>query len=129
MPWSEQDDERIREVCKTVDVGKLTACPKCGMGERGKSEMMLANFCTHKYCPFREWRYAKEAEELAERQKAIPRRIDALRYTPAEKAITAAMHEVECAGASRALTDAVTLLAKARDRVADHVDGIELMQR
>jgi hypothetical protein len=44
--------------------------------------------------------------------------------SPAELAITAAMVAVEEAGASVALTDAVTLLAKARDRVADHVEGI-----
>lgn len=38
-------------------------------------------------------------------------------------AIRAAMYEVEKADASIALTDAVTLLGKARDRVADHVEG------
>lgn len=58
--WTEADDERVKELCKTVDVGKLTKCPKCGMGEEGSSEMILAHFCTHKYCPFREWRLAKE---------------------------------------------------------------------
>lgn len=61
--WTEADDERVREFCKTTDVGKLTQCPKCGMGSGGSSEMMLAQFCTHKYCPFREWRHAKEAAE------------------------------------------------------------------
>jgi hypothetical protein len=122
MAWSEQDDNRVRELCKTIDVGKLTSCPKCGMGQE-RGEMMLVNFCTHKYCPFRDWRHAREAEDLAERQKGIPRRIDCLRHTPAEKAITEAMYAVEHAGASTALSDAVTLLAKARDRVADHVDA------
>lgn len=61
MSWSEQDDDRVRELCKTVDVGKLTKCPKCGMGEGGESEMMLAHFCTHKYCPFRDWADAKKS--------------------------------------------------------------------
>ncbi len=61
MAWTEQDDDRVREICKTVDVGKLTQCPKCGMGNGGQSEMMLTNFCTHKYCPFREWKKAKDA--------------------------------------------------------------------
>jgi hypothetical protein len=45
--------------------------------------------------------------------------------SPAELAITEAMHAVEKAGASIALTDAVILLGKARDRVADHEEGIE----
>ncbi len=44
-------------------------------------------------------------------------------WTTAEAAITTAMEAVENAGASLALTDAVTLLGKARNRVADHVEG------
>lgn len=43
--------------------------------------------------------------------------------SPAENAIRVAIHVVESAGASVALTDAVTLLSKARDRVADHEEG------
>jgi hypothetical protein len=43
--------------------------------------------------------------------------------TGAELAITETMGAVEKAGASVALTDAVILLSKARDRVADHVEG------
>lgn len=65
MPWTEADDARVRELCKTVDVGALTECPKCGMGSGGMSEMMLSHYCTHKYCPFREWRQAKEAADRA----------------------------------------------------------------
>lgn len=57
------------------------------------------------------------------RPDGIPTRIDLRYLTPAELAIRAAMYEVEKAGASIALTDAVTLLGKARDRVADHVEG------
>jgi hypothetical protein len=49
-------------------------------------------------------------------------RCDTLLMSPAELAITNAMDEVEKAGASEALTDAVILLGKARDRVADHVE-------
>jgi hypothetical protein len=45
-------------------------------------------------------------------------------YSPAEKAIAAAVDSVERAGASIALTDAVILLGKAKDRVADHVEGV-----
>lgn len=52
----------------------------------------------------------------------VPRRIDLNRMVPAERAITEAMHLVEGMGASPALTEAVVLLGKARDRVADHVD-------
>lgn len=145
MAWTEQDDVRVREFCKTVDVGNLTQCPKCGIGSSGLSEMMLSNFCTHKYCPFREWKQTKEAAARAAdpyfaaldawrkdggarpvtRPDGIPTRIDLQWMTSAEVVITNAMQSVEGAGASVALTDAVTLLAKARDRVADHVEGKE----
>jgi len=57
------------------------------------------------------------------RPDGIPTRADRTLMTPAELAITAAMHAVEDAGASIALTDAVILLGKARDRVADHAEG------
>lgn len=143
MLWTEADDVRIREFCKTVDVGALTECPKCGMGSGGKSEMMLSHFCTHKYCPFREWKQAKEAAGRAadpyfaaldawkkdggprpvRRPDGIPTRADMQWMTAAELAIREAMQAVEAAGASVALTDAVTLLSKAQNRVADHVEG------
>ena len=74
--WSEADDERVRELCKTLDVGKLAKCPKCGMGEGGSSEMILAHFCTHKYCPFRDWRRAKLAAEHPELADTQPRVTD-----------------------------------------------------
>ena len=143
MPWTGADDARVRELCKTVDVGALTECPKCGMGSGGKSEMMLSHFCTHKYCPFRDWKQAKEAADRAadlyfaaldawkkdggarpvRRPDGIPTRADMQWMTAAELAILEAMQAVEAAGASVALTDAVTLLSKAQDRVADHVEG------
>lgn len=143
MLWTEADDVRIREFCKTVDVGALTECPKCRMGSGGKSEMMLSHFCTHKYCPFREWKQAKEAAGRAadpyfaaldawkkdggprpvRRPDGIPTRADMQWMTAAELAIREAMQAVEAAGASVALTDAVTLLSKAQNRVADHVEG------
>jgi hypothetical protein len=144
MSWTEADDVRIREFCKTVDVGTLTECPKCGMGSGGKSEMMLSLHCTHKYCPFREWKKEKEAAERAadpyyaaldawkkdggirpaRRPDGFPTRADMQWMTVAELAIMNAMEAVEAAGGSVALTDAVTLLSKARDRVADHVEGL-----
>ena len=55
----------------------------------------------------------------------IPRRIDVQRYVPAEHAIRAAVQTVEAMPADPRLTDAVCLLAKAKDRVADFVDGVE----
>lgn len=142
MVWTEKDDERIREHCKTVDVGKLTQCPKCGMGSE-PNEMILASFCTHSYCPFREWSQQKKASERAadpyqaaldkwkaeggarpaKRPDGIPTRCDIQWRTPAELAIDDAMMAIERAGASVALTDAVTLLSTARDRVADHVES------
>lgn len=55
----------------------------------------------------------------------IPRRIRMDLWTPAEKAIGAAITAVELSGADPRLTAAVCLLAKAKDRVADFVDGVE----
>ena len=52
----------------------------------------------------------------------IPRRIRLDLFTPAEKAIYDAVGEVEKAGAHPLLTEAVILLQKARDKVADYVD-------
>lgn len=57
------------------------------------------------------------------RPDGIPSRCDLSLMSPAELAITEAMRAVEAAGASVALTDAIVLLGKARDRVADHVEG------
>lgn len=53
----------------------------------------------------------------------IPTRIDMNWLTHPELAILTAMAEVERAGGSVALTDAVALLAQARGRVADHVEA------
>lgn len=58
------------------------------------------------------------------RPDGVPTRIDMRHWSEAERAIYDAMQAVERAGASPALTDAVTLLGKARDRVADHEEGV-----
>lgn len=60
----------------------------------------------------------------SKRPDGIPTRIDQQWMTPAELYIASAMEAVERVGASVAITDAVTLLAKARERVADHVEGV-----
>lgn len=57
------------------------------------------------------------------REDGWPTRADMSYWSPAEKAIQDAISAVEAAGASNALTDAVVFLGKARDRVADHVEG------
>lgn len=44
-------------------------------------------------------------------------------WTEAEMKINDAIFAIEQDGASQAITDALILLAKARDRVADHVEG------
>jgi hypothetical protein len=62
------------------------------------------------------------------RDDGILTRIDTQFWTAAERAIGSAMQEVEAAGASPALTDAATFLRHARDRVADHVEGIPAAQ-
>lgn len=72
--WTEADDERVREFCKTADVGWMTMCPKCGMGSE-PGEMVLSSFCTHKYCPFRDWRLAKLAAEHPEIAKDTQPRV------------------------------------------------------
>lgn len=53
-----------------------------------------------------------------------PRRSRVDLLTPAERAIYDAVHVVEAAGAHPLLTDAVILLGRAREKVADFVDGI-----
>lgn len=58
------------------------------------------------------------------RPDGIPARACVEYLTPAEVAIQHAVYAVEESGASRALTDAVVLLDRARHRVADHVEGI-----
>ena len=59
----------------------------------------------------------------------IPRRIDRARMTHAEVAITDAMYAVEGMPPSPLLTEAVTLLSRARDRVADYVDDVDRSKR
>jgi hypothetical protein len=51
-----------------------------------------------------------------------PRRIRMDQWTPAEKAIHAAMQEVEKMPAATQLTEAVILLGQAKDKVSDWVD-------
>lgn len=55
-------------------------------------------------------------------ENEIPRRIRLDLFTPAEKAIYDAVREVEKAGAHEKLTEAVMLLQKSRELVADFVD-------
>lgn len=52
----------------------------------------------------------------------VPRRIMFDKMTPAERAITEAMWAVEAEGCDQLLTDAIVLLAQAREKVADYVD-------
>jgi hypothetical protein len=54
----------------------------------------------------------------------VPRRIQMLLWCEAEHKIQQAVDAVEVMGADVRLTDAVVLLAKARERVADFVDGV-----
>lgn len=54
----------------------------------------------------------------------ISRRYDRLLHTDAEKAITTAIRSVEDLPPDPRLTEAVILLLKAKDRVADYVDGV-----
>lgn len=56
-------------------------------------------------------------------ENEIPRRSRLDLNTPAEKAIYDAMQEVEKLPSDVKLTEAVTLLAKAKDLVSDFVDA------
>jgi hypothetical protein len=67
------------------------------------------------------WR--RDIPRPAQRADGFPTRNDMSWFTVAELAITEAMLAVEQTGASAKLTEAVTLLAKARAAVADHVEG------
>lgn len=55
----------------------------------------------------------------------IPRRARLDLMTPAERAIFDAVAVVEAAGCDVRLTDAVVLMAAARESVADYIDGIQ----
>lgn len=68
-------------------------------------------------------------DKSVERERPLPRRVYADLWTPAERAIQAAVDEVEKAGADVRLTEAVMLLAMARECVADFVDGVEASSR
>lgn len=68
------------------------------------------------------WRHSG-GPRPAMRPDGIPTRSDTQWMTEAELAILRAMQEVERVGGSPALTDAVTLLGQARERVADHVES------
>ena len=57
--------------------------------------------------------------------KEVPRRFKIDQMTPAEKAITQAMSEVENLPCDKKLTEAMDLLYKAREIVADYVDGVK----
>lgn len=59
------------------------------------------------------------------RPDGIPRRCDITLDTPAESAIRAAIAAVEAAVAHPRMTDAVVLLQKAKDAVADAVESDE----
>lgn len=61
-----------------------------------------------------------------QQQRELPRRNYTDLFVPAEKAIWDATQAVEETGAHPYLTDAVVLLAQAREKVADWVDGVPL---
>ena len=62
-------------------------------------------------------------------ENEIPRRNRLDLNTPAEISIHAAIQEVEKAGADERLTEAVVLLGKAKELVADFVDGIPMKSK
>lgn len=57
------------------------------------------------------------------RDEGVPTRADQRYWCGMEWAIHFAIQEVERGGASIALTDAVILLSRAQDKVADHIES------
>lgn len=68
--------------------------------------------------------YLAKLKELMEKDEQPPRRIRMDLWEPAEKAIGTAVQEVEKMAADVRLTNAVILLLKARDLVADFIDNV-----
>lgn len=130
-------------------------CPNRGDGKHGTTETLhelalLPTTSVHGWiCPYcdytQNWAHAFMAQPVPPpppnalrefdppktvrphlRADGIPTRIDMQWWVQAELAIWRAMQEVERAGASVALTQAVTLLAEARNKVADHIEGVAL---
>jgi hypothetical protein len=89
----------------------------------GEKETMTPEFLAEMRAEHQ--RIGRERRELEAAGSGAPRRIDMLRWTPAERAIHAAIEAVEAAGADVRLTDAVILLSQAQGKVADYVDGID----
>jgi hypothetical protein len=101
----------------------LIDCPRCNEGDERAIGVNVCGLCG---CTFIVGK--RDGDKImarpSHRPDGVPTRNDVSLMSPAEKAITEAMCEVEKAGASRHLTDAVTLLGMARNRVADHVESI-----
>ena len=70
-----------------------------------------------------EKRTKRASEELAHDAENIPRRIRLDKNMPAELAIWEAMQAVEKLEPNVHLTEAVNLLSKAKDKVADYFDA------
>jgi hypothetical protein len=97
-----------------VECGKF--CPRCG-----KPVELWATDSNGlpERCPDHDWRGGRVFPP------ATNLRNDMLQWTPAEKAIHDAVQAVEAAGADVLLTDAVNLLAHARQRVAMYVERVD----
>ena len=53
----------------------------------------------------------------------IPRRVNYQKMVPAERLILKSMQETEKIGADPKLTEAITLLNKAKDLISDYIDN------
>lgn len=69
--------------------------------------------------------YGESSGPLEKEINGIPRRSQLQAMAPAELAIRNAMLAVESIGGSPGLTEAINLLQKARDKVADFLEGAE----
>ena len=122
-----------------TDAADVLPCATCG-DEKGTGMRLTGGqptryFCTNKQCPdfgtelvLAEWnrRFArKPLPRTVERYGSpFPRRNCVDQYAPEEAAIWKVHAMVEAMPASVHMTDAVILLAKAADRVADYLEGV-----
>lgn len=81
------------------------------------SQMQRSSGC------FGQWQPEFELRPPLEMGMELPRRNSLDKNVPAEKAIYDAMQEIEKLDADVRLTEAITLLSKAKDLVSDYVDA------
>jgi hypothetical protein len=112
-----QPDEALRAAIKEERTALLRRMKALGVTGKEIDELPPINE------PAPQLRWDTGALRQHFRVDGVLTRNDVLWWTEAEHAITDAIKAVESMGASPALTAAVMSLTRARERVADHVEG------